>query len=427
MLLTLKGSYYRYQDKMQLSPKVIKEGHHYVLSRTLIFIIATVFYVCLINDSYAEVSKDLQIHGFLAQGVIDVNGSNFVNDDKRTSTELTEIGFNASYQLSENFRLAGQVVYLNGGNRYNDGVRIDYALIDWSAYSNENWLVNVYLGRFKNNHWLYSSTRDVPFARPSIILPQSTYFDGFRDLAVGGNGIAIRVNHSSTTLGDFDFNLSYGQSSISSDQTKIILGQAALGEMKIETDLQASLYWQPIFSQWRFGIAALDATFDYAASDTEPFIDATLITQRVLANALYEGEYWEFSGEIVQDRLVLDGLYFPELHSDVISQGYYFQTRYQINSELKALLRFERFYRDKDDKNGVKFSESTGGYVAEHFGFQHDITAGVSYDFAKNIRLQVEYHWVDGTARLTPVLLPNVVLNNNQHWQMWAMQLMYWF
>jgi len=32
-----------------------------------------------------------------------------------------------------------------------------------------------------------------------------------------------------------------------------------------------------------------------------------------------------------------------------------------------------------------------------------------------------------GAARLTPIVLPNTQLNNSEHWQMWAVQLMYWF
>ena len=78
-----------------------------------------------------EKSADpLNIHGFIAQGVIDVNGSNFVNNDGELSTKLTEIGLNTSYQLSEDFRFAAQAVYLNGGNRYNEGLRVDYFLIE---------------------------------------------------------------------------------------------------------------------------------------------------------------------------------------------------------------------------------------------------------------------------------------------------------
>ena len=100
------------------------------------------------NETHSN-SQDFQLHGFISQGVIDVNGSDFVNDDGDVSAELTEIGLNASYQLSDKFRLAGQVVYLDGGNRYSQGARVDYALVDWSVFTSEHWQTNVYFGRFK--------------------------------------------------------------------------------------------------------------------------------------------------------------------------------------------------------------------------------------------------------------------------------------
>jgi len=148
--------------------------------------LVVISYLLAINVEATE--QDFQFHGFIAQGVIDVEGSNFVNDDGALSPKLTEVGLNGSYQLSDNLRLAGQVAYLNGGNRYEEAVRVDYALLDWSFYDSLSWQANLYLGRFKNNHWLYSSSRDIPFARPSIILPQSVYFDGFRDISVGADG-----------------------------------------------------------------------------------------------------------------------------------------------------------------------------------------------------------------------------------------------
>ena len=197
------------------------------------------------------VDQDFQFHGFVAKGVIDVNGSDFVNDYGSLSPKLSEVGINASYQLSSNFRLAGQVVYLNGGNRYAEGIRVDYALLDWSVYESQNWQANVYLGRFKNNHWLYASSRDIPFARPSIILPQSVYFDGFRDIAVGADGAAMKISHSNDSYGNFDFNFSYGTSPISDKQAEFILSDFAHGTLKQDSDLQASSYVQHSFSLWR--------------------------------------------------------------------------------------------------------------------------------------------------------------------------------
>jgi len=368
-----------------------------------------------------------QVHGFVAQGIIDVNGSDFVNDDQSLSAELTEAGINFSYDFSPSIRFAGQAVYLNGGNRYADGARVDYFLLDWTALSSEDWKANLYLGRYKNTHWLYSGTRDVAFTRPSIILPQAIYFDGFRDIAVGADGALLALSRNTDDYGEFDFNISIGTSNISKDQTEIILGEQASGEMDHDKDIQASFYWRPFLSPWRFGIVGLDSEFSYNRGEPDAFTDADITLQRFMVNALYEGEYWEFSGEGFQERFVLDGFYFDGFHRDTKGQGAFVQSRYKVSQQTTLLARAEVFYADKDDKDGKKLEEITGGTIPYYFGYQHDLTLGAQYDFSDSLRLQMEYHWVKGTARLTPVVFPNVEVNNNEHWDMWALQLMYWF
>lgn len=386
-------------------------------------------FICYFLPSVTMAAEqNFQLHGFISQGLIDVDGSNFVNDDESLSAELTELGLNGSYQLSSNLRLTGQIVYLDGGNRYAKGTRVDYALLDWSVYDKSNWQANIYLGRFKNNHWLYSSSRDVPFARPSIILPQSVYFDGFRDIAVGGDGVAIKLSHSDDGYGDFDFNFSYGTSKISDEQADMILSEFALGRVKQDYDMQASLYWQPAFSSWRFGVSLLDSVFNYKANDNvDLFYDGDFTFQFYTVNALYEGENWEFSGEVHQTRFLTEGFYSPQHDRAPIGQGFYLQSRYKINNKLTLLTRYERFYLDKNDKTGKKIEESTDGAIPAYFAYHRDTTVGLSYDFSSNLSLRVEYHWFQGAGRLTPVVIPSPQINDSKNWQLWAAQLMYWF
>lgn len=384
----------------------------------------------LANETSASNNNDFQFHGFLSQGIIDVDGSDFVNDSGDISAELTELGINASYQLSHDFRVAGQIVYLDGGNRYIEGARLDYLLVDWSAYTNENWQANVYLGRFKNNHWLYSSSRDIPFARPSIILPQSVYFDGFRDIAVGSDGIATKLSYSDDELGDFDWQLSYGTSPLSTEQTQNILSEYAKGSTKQNYDSQTSLYWQPAYSSWRFGISFLEADFTYTQGSPgsgDAFFDSDFYFQFYTVNALYEGETWEFSGELYQQRFIVDGFYYPGFYDDNKGLGYYVQARYKLNDKLTLLARYEDFYVDKEDKDGKQLEEDTGGMVPYYFGFHQDTTIGLNYDITSNFSVKAEYHWVSGAAKLTPVVVPNPELNSTEDWSMWAIQLMYWF
>jgi hypothetical protein len=382
------------------------------------------------NETTAIDPQHFKIHGFISQGIIDVNGSDFVNDSGDLSAELTEIGLNATYQLTDTLRVAGQVVYLDGGNRYAKGARIDYALLDWTAFTNDQWQANIYLGRFKNNHWLYSSSRDVPFARPSIILPQSVYFDGFRDIAVGSDGVASKISYSFADYGDLDWQISYGFSPISKKQTSNLLSEFAKGSAKQDYDAQTSLYWHPEFSAWRFGLSLLDAEFTYQQGMPSPeniFFDSDFTFQFYTFNALYEGESWEFSAEVYQQRFVIDGFYSTTFKLDDIGQGFYFQSRYKVSQRLTLLARYEDFYLDKDDKNGKQQEQNSNGAIPYYFGFHRDTTVGLNFDATSNMALRAEYHWIKGTGRLSPVVLPNTQLNNSETWQMWAVQLMYWF
>jgi hypothetical protein len=387
------------------------------------------FCLCIFQlSAYGQNNTDFQWHGFVAQGVINVNHSDFIDKDKGLSLKLTEIGINSSYRLSDQFRVAGQLVYLNGGNRYSEGVRLDYLLLDWQLLNSEKWQVNLFLGRFKNNHWLHSNTRDVPFARPSIILPQSIYFDGFRDIAMGSDGVAFRANYSDNKLGEIDFNLSYGASQINDKSKHILLSDLAAGKGKQDFDAQASIYWRPHFSQWRFGLSLLDSDFDYYQSNKpEPFVDGVFSFQFYTVNAIYEGEQWEFSSELYQQRFVTDGFYFPTSLQDRIGNGIYLQTRYQLNNDITLLARAEKFYLDKNDKNGVKFEQASGGLIPRYFAFQNELTFGFSYDIHAKLRVQFEQHFVQGTGRLNPIVLPNTQINDHKYWQVTALQLMYWF
>ena len=208
----------------------------------------------LIFQSYCLNAESLKINGFIAQGIVQAGDSNFVTDDGEVSLKLTEIGVNSAYRINPSLRVAGQAVYLEGGNRYPDGFRIDYLFVEWQVLNNPNWQIKTQIGRNKNYHWLYSSTRDVPHTRPSIMLPQSLYFDVFRDVALGVDGLVL-IAQTNNKWGEWDINFSYGNSRISDDQKKNLLGPNASGKLKHDFDMQFSLYWRPKLTPFQFGFS----------------------------------------------------------------------------------------------------------------------------------------------------------------------------
>lgn len=368
----------------------------------------------------------VQWHGFISQGLIQAPETNFVNLDDSISAELTDLGVNMSWALSDNLRLAGQVVYLDGGRRYTRGTRLDYLFLDWTLHSDFDWRLDMFVGRFKNQHWLYSATRDVPFTRNAIVLPQSVYFDSFRDIAVGSDGLAFKATRN-TSFGEIELNWSWGATNLSKEQSQILLSELAQGDAEQDYVHQASLYWRPELSAWQLGVSLLDSDFSYEKAPVDYYHDGAMTVQRVMLNARYAAEFWELSSEFVQERLDISDFYAPGFKRNSFSQGWYLQSRYNLLPHTWALLSLDLFDLDKDDRSGRKFSQSTGGLVPAYFGYQDDLTLGLTYDFKDNLRLTMEHHWVKGTARLAYPVLPDLQHNKSEYWQMWAMQLMYWF
>lgn len=371
-------------------------------------------------------AEEISWHGFVAQGAIKAEKNNFVEDDGSSSIKLTEIGLNASYRINSRLRIAGQAVYLNGGNRYEEGPRIDYLFLDLSLLNTEDWHVNVQLGRNKNYHWLYSSTRDIPHTRPSIILPQSIYFDVFRDVALGSDGIALLLN-TTNSLGEWDVNWRYGTSPIAGGQTKNLLGEIAEGSLDQKYDQHLNIFWRPSFANTQFGISLLDSKFRYHSTPDELLVDGKTRSQRVMLNFLYHSENWDVAAEVMKERVTQDGALFPGFFNKSTAEGGYLQGRYFVNPSITLLARVDLFDRDRKDRKGINLEQMTGGTVPRYFGFMDTATLGVSWDFARNWRLHSEFHRVKGTGRLAPIIIPNTELNTDKYWNMWAIEVMHWF
>ncbi|WP_333609050.1 hypothetical protein [Arsukibacterium sp.] len=374
-------------------------------------------------SSLAVAAESFSWHGFVAQGVTQAKDSNAINDEGEVSLALTEVGLNGQWTLNSKWRLAGQVVYLNGGNRYPEGARLDYLFIDWSLLDNFDHQLNLFIGRYKNQHWLYSSTRDVPFTRPAIILPQSIYYDAFRDIAVASDGVAVK-GYRQFTKGELEYNWSMGATNISQAQSRLLLSPLVNGKTSQKYVQQASVFWQGAGSQMSWGMSVLDSEFSYRAADLDFFTDADVTVQRVMLNWQYQQELWQLAAELSQERVQLNGFFSPTFSNNQFGVGGYLMGRYRLTEQLNVLAVLDYQANNKDDKRGSQLPQQG---VPAYFGYQQSMMLGGSYQLAPRWRLQAEHHWVDGTGRLSPSIIPDVQNNRDRYWQLWAVQLMYWF
>ncbi|WP_438865518.1 TonB-dependent receptor [Neptunicella sp.] len=384
--------------------------------------------IVLFSVAYSKHTQanDFNWHGFIAQGITQAKSSNFINQDGQPSFELTEMGINASYQINNKLRLSGQAVYLNGDNRYSDGIRLDYLFIDWSIVSKLDWQLNAHIGRFKNYHWLYSSTRDVPHTRPSIILPQSIYFDVFRDIALGSDGVALRASINSQ-FGEWDIDWGYGNTPVDKSQTQNLFSQWAHGDIDLKFDHKLSAYFRPKETNLQLGISLLDSKFEYLQGPEDMLGDGEARVQRIIFNAKYGADRWDLVTEIMQERVIYDDIIYPGFHNESKSQGGYLQATYHLNESWDGYSRIDLFDLDKNDRNGQRRQQQSNNTIPNYFGYMDTATIGLAWNIQSQWKLAVEFHRVKGRGRLAPVLVPDLVSNHGEYWNMWAAQLMYWF
>lgn len=365
-------------------------------------------------------------HGYVSQGITQSSDSNFITDNNAITAELTELGINGRWSLDSSVSVVGQVVYLDGGNRFSQGVRLDYLFIDWSLPEFGGWESQLHLGRFKNRHWLYSATRDVPQTRATAVLPQSVYYDSLRDIALSSDGIQAQFKRF-TNDSIWEVIWSYGRSEFSEEQQKAFLGDLAQGEAEQDFVQQFSVYWQPSDMAWRVGLTGLSSEFSYEPAPVDVLLEGRVDIKRLMLSVQYFSENWEFSSEILREYETDRGTFSPDYYQKRTGEGGYMQFRYLLNSTFSALVSFDAYYLNRNDRDGSELEAATGGLLPAYAGFMRTRAIGVRWDIAPNWRFQAEHHWVDGTARAQSYLNPAAAQFNQREWRMWSAQLMYWF
>ncbi|MGH8472472.1 MAG: hypothetical protein ACREVJ_08490, partial [Gammaproteobacteria bacterium] len=122
---------------------------------------------------------DFQAHGFLSQGYTYTSANDFFgNSQGAGSLEFHELGMNVLGHPFPNLLFAVQGIYRDTAGSDEEDFRLDYANLDYSLPIGESLTLGVRAGRVKNPFGLYSEARDAIWTRPSVLLPQSIYFDG---------------------------------------------------------------------------------------------------------------------------------------------------------------------------------------------------------------------------------------------------------
>jgi hypothetical protein len=378
--------------------------------------------------------ESVQIHGFASQAFLKTDDNEYFGDSTDGSFEFYELGINGSWAPRPDLQFSLQLVSRDAGAGDNGSLRVDYGFMDYSFIASATDLWGVRVGRIVNPFGFYNDTRDVAFTRPSILLPQSIYFDSARSLALSSDGIQI-YGERRTDAGDFFFQFGYARPRAGDKEFKLAVFRADLPG-KLEGALPsmfARAMYESIGGAWRFGVSAVQPRVTYSSRFPFPSFNAEgqladLPDGRFEFSALYfSGQYnsdrWSLTGEYALRKTELSD-FGPGIDDSFTGESYYLQSTYRFAPKWEGFLRYDVLYWDRDDRGGTKWEAARRGPY--HSAFAKDWTAGIRWDVTDNFMLRAEYHNVDGTGWLPIADNPDLIDRNSwdnvsRRWNLFAL------
>lgn len=366
------------------------------LFKTFLLLAGSIFSTCA---SSAEVAENIQIHGFASQGLISSTHNNFFGPSGNSvSTEYTELGVNFSYRPHPDLQFSAQAMSRRAGETDNGSIRLDYGFIGYNLISTESTKAGFLLGKIKNPLGFYNETRDIAFTRPSIVLPQSIYFDRTRNFALSATGAQFYAEHTNDS-GLLSFRASVGNPKLGDKSSEYaVLGGDRPGDISGKTSYLGRLMYEWDGDRLRLAVTHGKVNSQYNPGASDPFASGTFSFSPWMLSFQYNTEKWSFTSEYALRESKFSG--FGPVLSDreIHGESAYVQGVYRFAPSWEGLIRYDALYQDKHDRSGEK--NALLSKRPAYFYYAKDWTIGLRHDVTPSFMLSGEFHTIDGTGWL---------------------------
>jgi len=368
-----------------------------------------------------KVLDTLQMHGFLSQALVITDDNNFFGPSSADggSLKYTEIGANVSLRPHENLLVAAQVLSRRAGGDGSDAEpALDYGIIDYQFLSNQQRTFGIQLGRTKNPFGFYNQTRDVAFTRPSILLPQSIYFDRTRSLALSGDGIAAYMEERIPS-GTLRAQLGFGVPQAGDDLSSTLRLDTVPGSLDPRASAIGQIKYEHQGGRFVAAVSAADANARFE-SGSQFLSNGDFYFRPWILSLQYNEENWSLTAEYALRNSGLENFNNDKVNFDVTGESWYIQYARRFNESWQWLVRYDSLTSNRDDRSGTAYEASGAGPA--HSQYADDITLGLQWNANPRLMLAAEYHHVDGTGWL-PIQDNPDPSETERRWNMFLFQL----
>lgn len=350
-----------------------------------------ILWVCImLTAALAEAYElqDVRIHGFVSQGYLVSDANDFLFADTEDGTfEFNEMGINFSKNLSEGLYLGIQFLSRDLGKFGDNEVEIDWAFAD---YRYQNWL-GLRAGKIKIPLGLYNQSRDIDAARTAILLPQSIYYDVYREASQAMTSVGLY----GILPGGLEYQALYGTIDIDADggiaQDLAETVGASVRSVDVQEDSYVvNLLWTSPLEGLRLGgtLTAHSWTMETGIGPVD------FDWQAFVLSAEYSVAHLTLALEYAQAESDVHIHGFPPRNKS--DEAYYGQLSYRFTPWLELGAYYSVYYEDKDDRDGA-FFEKQGLPKAK--GWLKDHALSLRFDITEHWIFKLEGHYMDGLAR----------------------------
>jgi len=362
-------------------------------------------------SSLPPLPHNLQIHGFASQSwLMSSDKNNFFGKSSSDgeSFDFREFGLNASMRPVSRLQFSAQMISRTAGKGSPGNIRLDYGFMDYTYFSGEASQLGIRLGRMKTPLGFYNDTRDVPFTRPSILLPQSIYFDRTRKLAIAADGMHLYGEYRSD-FGDLSFQGGVVRPLVRGDEAEAaVFGRQLPGHLSPEISYTGRVNYDLDGGRIRFAVSGSHLNMGYVPGMVDPVHAGTIRFTPVIFSAQYNAERWSLTTEYALRHLEYNNFVaFKDMN--IWGESYYFQGAYRFTPDWEGFVRYDVYLADRSDPHGTKWvAEQPAQRAGQGFSrFAKDITVGIRWNVTPEFMLRAEYHNVNGTGWLSTLDNPN--------------------
>lgn len=322
-----------------------------------------------------------RFNGFINQTAINTSDNYFFgNTDDNLSGDYRELALIGSGPLTESIDFSAQLLSRKAGTASDGTPAIDYGFVSWRFSETFAVTQGLRLGRLKAPIGFYNDTRESPFTRNGIFLPQSIYLDRGRNYMMRADELMYFGEWRSDSW-TINWKLAAGKNI---PDEKELIDFFHLPESVNPKFTSANTWHFQVMSEYdggrmRFGFSTYRAPNNYSL-DLQILhlghVDAEAISLWRIYSFEYNATDWSFTTEYEQATFDYNGS-----SPDPMNPGYkdypeagYAQLLWHVSQTQDIFFRREFIYFNKNDPDGsynasLLGSRATGTTDLDRYAF----------------------------------------------------------